>query len=86
MQKFVPFKELMAKDVVNRAKQLAWDKLPKEEQDLLLKQAQEEQDKYSRELAIKCLKEAEEAFSAPDFVSRADPKVYSDYKPPKKKP
>lgn len=84
MEKFIPFKEVLAQGVIKKAKELAWNKLSKEEQQLLLKQAKEEQDKELTALAIKCVEEAEKAFSEPGFVSRADPKAYSDYKLPKK--
>ena len=77
------FKEIRIQAIIKRAKEFAWNKLSKEEQNDLLRQAEEEQDKESAALAIKCLKEAKETFSDPNFVSRADPKVYSDKKPKK---
>jgi len=75
--------EIMAKDVIKRAKDLAWDTFTKEEKEDFVKAAKEAQDAYSTALATKCLKEAEAAFSAPGFISRADPKAYSDYREPK---
>lgn len=84
MDNFVPFKEVLAQGVIKRAKELAWNKLSKEEQDALLKQAEEEQWEDLKKTAVKCMEEAEKAFSEPGFVSRADPKAYSDYRPPKK--
>lgn len=82
MYPFVSLKESMANDVIKRAKNLAWDSFSKEEQEVFLKKAKEDQDAYSTALAIKCLKEAEDAFNEPGFISRADPRAYSDYKEP----
>ena len=79
MSQFVPLKEAMAKDVIKRAKDLAWDTFPKEAQEAFLKAAQEAQDAYSMALAKKCLEEAEAAFNEPGFISRADPRAYSDH-------
>jgi len=77
---FISLKEVMAKDIVKRAKDLAWDTFSKEEQENFLESARENQDAYSAALAAKCLKEAEDAFNAPGFVSRADLEAYSDYR------
>jgi len=79
MNKFIGFKEAMALGVIRRAKELAWAKLSKEEQDLLLKQAEEEQWEDMKKLAMKSVEDAEKAFSEPGFVSRADPRAYSDH-------
>jgi TRAP-type C4-dicarboxylate transport system substrate-binding protein len=79
MNGFVPLKEILAKDVIKRAKDLAWDTFPKEAQEAFLKLAKEAQDAYSQALALKCLKEAEDAFNEPGFISRADPRAYSDH-------
>ena len=75
--------EIMIKSVIRRAKDLAWDTFPKEAQESFLKAAKEVQDAHIMALATKCCDEAEAAFNAPGFVSRADPRAYSDYREPK---
>jgi hypothetical protein len=61
-----------------RALRMAWDELLPAEKKAFLKAAQKEVNKEMTELAIKCVKEADEAMSVPGYVSRADPEAYSD--------
>ncbi len=79
MSDFISLKDLLAKNLITRAKDLAWNTFSKDEQESFLKVAQEDQDAYSIALAAKCLKEAEDAFNSPGFVSRADPEAYSNH-------
>lgn len=79
MSQFISLKDILAKDVITRAKDLAWDTFPKEAQEAFLKAAKEAQDAHSMALAKKCLDEAEAAFNEPGFISRADPRAYSDH-------
>lgn len=73
-------KESIKLSIEKKAKELAWDSLTAKEQKALNKKAEEIVMKGLQELAVKCVKEAEEAFNAPGFVSRADPSVYAPVK------
>ncbi len=82
MSDFISLKDLLDKNLIKRAKDLAWNSFSKDEQESFLKTAQEDQDAYSMALAAKCLKEAEDAFNSPGFISRADPEAYSNHSEP----
>ena len=68
----------MKENIKSMAKDLAWKSLSKNERKLFMKQAKEKHDKKMQDLAIKCMKEAEEAMSKPGYISRADPASYGD--------
>jgi hypothetical protein len=72
------FTDLTQMKIERYALRMAWDELLLAEKRAFLKAAQKEVNKEMTELAIKCVKEADEAMSAPDYVSRADPEAYSD--------
>jgi len=71
-----PLQQILDEAVVRNAKDLAWHELSARKRTHYLKQAKEEQDEDSYELAGKCMDEAEKAFSEPGFISRADPRAY----------
>lgn len=71
-------KQALKDGVKSLAKDLAWQDLSKEERKLYLQQAKEKQKKKLTALAIKCVKEADEAMSKPGYVSRADPAAYGE--------
>jgi len=69
------------KDIVDRlAQQLAWNDLSEKDKEKYLKKAQKQEDKRLKELALKCVREANKAMSEPGYVSRADPDVYINKK------
>lgn len=72
----ITFKQALEESKIAKAKNLAWDTLSKKKQKAFLKQAQKLQDIEMTELALKCVKEAEEAMSQPGYISRADPAAY----------
>ena len=70
--------DLTEMNIEMRALRMAWDELLPAEKRAFLKVAKKEVNKEMAELAIKCIKDADEAMSAPGYVSRADPEAYSD--------
>ena len=75
---FSAFKQVLEESKIAKAKDLAWNTFSKKEQKVFLKQAKVIQNQELTDLAIKCVKEAEEAMSQPGYISRADPSVYED--------
>ena len=70
------FKQALEESKIAKAKELAWNTFSKKEQKAFLKQAKKFLKIELTELAIKCVKEAEEAMSQPGYISRADPAAY----------
>jgi len=79
MSDFVPLKDILAKAIITRAKERAWNTFSKAQQDAFLKEAELIQNIENVALAKKCWDEANAAFNAPGFISRADPRAYSDH-------
>ena len=70
------FKQMLEENKLAKAKDLAWDTFSKKEQKAFLKQAKQIRNEEMADLALKCVKEAEEAMSQPGYISRADPAAY----------
>ena len=75
---FKPIKQVIKERIKSLAKDLAWKSLSKEQRKYFMTQAKEKQNKKMRALAVKCVKEADEAMSKPGYISRADPAAYGD--------
>jgi hypothetical protein len=76
MQEFKSIKQVLKEEIKSSAKDLAWKSLSKEERKEFTTQAKAKQTKRWKSLAIKCVKEADEAMSKPDYVSHLDSAAY----------
>lgn len=85
MYEFKPFKQILEEGIIKSAKELAWNDLSPDSQKEYLTQAKINQEESLKKAAIKAVEDAERAFNEPGFISRADPRAYSDYRPPRKK-
>ena len=77
MYEFRSIKQVLKDEIKSSAKDLAWKSLSKEERKKFTAQAKVKQTKRWKSLALKCVKEANEAMSKPGYVSRADSTVYN---------
>ena len=76
MHEIPSWTQLTQMGIEKKARELAWNSFSKEEQEAFLVKAKVLYNKEISDLAIKCYEEAEAAFNAPGFVSRADPRAY----------
>jgi hypothetical protein len=76
MDEFKSIKQVLKEEVKSLAKDLAWKSLSKEKRKEFIVQAKAKQTKKWKSLAIKCVKDTNEAMSKPGYVSRADSTIY----------